>query len=651
MVRIKTILDILTCLISLVGVAPLYVYLDIMPQLAFPCALVAAIFMERKSIPPLSGRVPTVISVALFLFYAVRISRENILDPTINILVILLVVRLLSERIPRNYLQIFALSLFALSASSLYNLSPVFLGYLLLLLLCIAASLVLLTFFTVDSRLSLSRNGMKRLVTVAVAMPVAAMPLILVFFVIMPRPQFPLWDFLAPSEEKVTGLSEQVVPGSSSQVRELKIPVLRAQSPKLDRKDLYWRGIVLNTPRNNAWVRSVVNEGDYVKTKGGEVVMQTIFPEPNSGKYLITLDAPAKLNGIRVDQAADQVFTRKRHTGRVRYDTVSSLNHTISVRGEIDRDFYLKLPDRVSSRVKALGKRIASQGKTDRERLAALDEFFSSAHFRYTTSGLPRSDDPIGEFLFQGRAGHCELFASSFMILLREAGIPARLVGGYYGGDYNEIGGYYLVTEDMAHVWVEVYLKGSGWVRKDPSVFAVNFTAGGDGARDSLISRVRKFSDSLNYYWNLAVISYDLEKQITVFKSASSTVRNLSFPVGTRWLLLILVGIGGLAAGYRVTVRRLASTPEKRLLRTFYSILAKKYPDVSVSSATGLMELAECTADPYVRDFAETYYGSVYRDRRLSASQIDRLRELLNVMKNPSGKDAAAGVTRHNSLT
>ncbi|MDD2336887.1 MAG: transglutaminaseTgpA domain-containing protein, partial [Geobacteraceae bacterium] len=438
---------------------------------------------------------------------------------------------------------------------------------------------------------------------------------------------------------------------SSSQVRELKNPVLRAQSPRLAREDLYWRGIVLNTPRNNAWVRSAVDEGDYVKTKGREVIQQTIFPEPNSGPYLITLDTPVKLNGIRVQQAADLVFTRKRHTGRVRYDTVSSLNRTITVRGEIDRDFYLKLPDRVSSRVKALGKRIASQGSSDRERLAAFEEYFSSARFRYTTRGLPHSGDPIAEFLFQGRSGHCELFATSFMILLREAGIPARLVGGYYGGDYNEIGGYYLVTEDMAHVWVEVYLKGIGWVRKDPSVFADNFTAGGDGTGASIIARVRKFSDSLNYYWNSAVISYDLEKQIHIFQSANSTLRNFSFPVGTRWLVLVMVAIGGLAAGYRVSVRRLASSPEKKLLRTFYRILAKKYPDVSVSSATGLMELADYSADPNVRDFAEIFYRSVYRDRPLSVSQMDRLQELLNAMENPSEKDAGAAITRHNSLT
>ena len=643
MVKIKTVLNILTFLISLVGVAPLYVYLDRLPQLAFPAALVAAFFVEKKSIRPLCGKVPTVLSIILFLFYAIRISRENILDPAINILVILLAVRLLSERIPRNYLQIFALSLFALSASSLYNLSPVFLAYLLTLLLCIAASLVLLTFFTVDSRLALSRKGMKRLVAVAVAMPGAAMPLILVFFVIMPRPQFPLWDFLAPAEEKVTGLSEQIVPGSSSQVRAVKSTVLRAQSPQLAREDLYWRGIVLNTPRQNAWVRSPVTERSYVRTDGGQVIQQTIFPEPNSGPYLITLDTPVKIHGIRAEQATDLVYTRKKHTGRVRYDTVSSLNRNITVSGTIDREFYLALPDRVSPRVKALGKKIASPGRTDREILASLEEYFSSARYRYSTSGLPRSEDPIGEFLFLGKAGHCELFASSFMILLREAGVPARLVGGYFGGDYNEIGGYYLVTEDMAHVWVEVYLKGVGWVRKDPSVFAVDFSAGSNGNQDSIIARVRKLSDSLNYYWNLAVISYDLDKQIQIFRTANSAMRNITLPVGTRWLLTILLGLGVLVAGYRIFLQKLTSSPEKRLIRTFYAILAKRYPDVSVSPATGLMELAECTGDPYVREFAEIYYGTVYRDRRPTASQIARLRELVNALKKPSGKIAGVG--------
>lgn len=651
MVGIRTVLDILVGLISLVGVAPLYLYLDRLPQLAFPGALLAAVLMEKKAIKPLSGRVPTVISIALFLFYAVQISRENILDPAINILVILLAVRLLSERIPRNYLQIFALSLFALSASSLYDLSPIFLAYLLIMILCIAASLVLLTFFTVDSRLSLSRKGMKRLMTVAVAMPATAVPLILLFFVIMPRPQFPLWNFLAPSEEKLTGLSEQVVPGSSLMVRAVRTPVLRAESPKLARTDLYWRGIVLNTPQRNAWVRSPVSERAFVDSQGGDLVRQTILPEPSSGPYLITLDTPVKVTGIRADQSPDLVYTRKRSGGRIRYSTESSLKQNITVTGTFDREIYLKLPEQISPRVKALGRKIAVEGKSDRKILAALEEYFSTARFRYTTSGLPRSADPIGEFLFESKAGHCELFATSFMLLLREAGVPARLVGGYFGGDYNELGGYYLVTEDMAHVWVEVYLHGVGWTRVDPTAFALDFAGGSEKARDSLVDRVRKFSDYLNYYWNNAIVTYDLDKQITMFKSANNVMRNVTFPLGALWYLLVLLGICGLVAGYRISAGRLRISPEKKLLRALHGIVAKKYPDESISSSTGLLDLAESTGDPHIRDFAETYYDSVYRDQSLSAAQEERLREILRALECPVGKSSSTGATRHKSLT
>jgi hypothetical protein len=636
MVRIRTVLDILTCLISVVGVAPLFAYLDRLPQIAFPVVLVMAFVLGRKGVRPLRGMVPTAVSIVLFLFYAVRISRENILDPAINIIVILLAVRLLGERIPRNYLQVFALSLFALSASSLYNLSPVFLFYLLALLLCIAASLVLLTFFVVDSRLALSRKGMKRLVTVAVAMPAAALPLILFFFVIMPRPQFPLWDFLAPGAEKQTGLSEKIEPGSSSLVREVKTAVLRAQSRKLPRQDLYWRGTVLNAPERNAWIRTAREEGGYVRADGAELVTQTVFPELNAGKYLIILDTPVKLSGIRATQSSDMVFTHRSHGGRVRYDTVSSLNGIIRVSGGIDREFYLKLPDRVSSRVKALGIKIAAQGKTDRERLAALEGYFSSARYRYTTSDLPRSGDPLDEFLFVGKAGHCEFFASSFMILLRFAGVPARLVGGYYGGEYNEMAGYYLVTEDMAHVWVEVYLEGVGWVRRDPSAFADNFTGAQEESPDDFLAKARKLSDSLSYYWNLAIITYDLDKQLRIIRSANTAMRGFSLPAVTWWLFIPLFCCGALVVAYRVNSGGWWESDEQRLLRALYRKIAKKYPDAPRSSDTGLMELAERIGEPSVREFAEIFCGSVYRDRRLSADEVARLRELLAIIEKLS---------------
>jgi transglutaminase-like putative cysteine protease len=630
MVSVKAVLDILACAIGLLGVAPLFLNLDLAAHLLFPIALTAAFFMERKWVRPLRGLLPTVLSGAFFIFYALQFSRTNLAGPAINILVILLSVRLVSERLPRNYLQIYALSLFSLAASSLFNLSAAFLIYLALLLLCVAVSLVLLTFLSDNSRASLTFGGLKRVVTVAASMPAASVPLVLVFFIIIPRAQFPFWNMHSSTGDKVTGFSDRVEPGSSSQVREVKTPVLRAQGEKLRTGNLYWRGIVLNTPREKAWLRTEVTEQDFVRYRGGATVKQTVFPEPSANPYLLVLDLPGSISGIQTLQAHDLVFSRRRgSTGRISYDSLSIMNDTIAVKGGIDRDFYLLLPDPVSPRVLAIGKRIAERGGTDRERLSLVEDYFISSGYRYTTRNLPQSGDPIDEFLFEKKAGNCVFFASSFATLLRTAGVPSRLVVGYYGGEYNELGGYYLVTEDMAHVWVEVYQEGKGWVRRDPSVFAVNFAGERGAVGAGFSNRLRMFIDSLDYYWNLAVINYDLEKQIRIFRSADSMFRNISMPLGKTGLSLVLCAAGLAAAVWYLVGKWRKSSREQRILRSFLNRVARKSLHGPVSPSTGLHELADRTGDPDIRRFAEIYCGAIYRDRQLSDKEITILRGIV----------------------
>jgi len=630
MVSVKTVLDILAFAICLLGAAPLFLHLDMAPQFVLLIALIAALFMERKWVRPLRGFLPTALSGTFFIFYALQFSRDNLAGPAVNILVILLSVRLVSERLPRNYLQIYALSLFSLAASSLFSLSAVFLLYLALLLLCIAVSLVLLTFLTVDSRASLTLGGLQRVVVVAASMPAASVPLVLVFFIIIPRPQFPLWDLTTSGGDKVAGFSDKVEPGSSSQVGEVKTPVLRAQGEKLPARNLYWRGIVLNTPQEKAWVRTEVTEQDFIRYDRGAPVRQAVFPEPSSNPYLVVLDLPGSISGIRAVQAPDLVFSRKRgSSGRIRYDSFSSLTDTVRVRGEIDREFYLQLPDKLSPRVLSIGRSISQRGGTDRERLSFVEQYFISSGYRYTKRDLPQSADPIDEFLFEKKAGNCEFFASSFATLLRAAGVPSRLVAGYYGGEYNDLGGYYLVTEDMAHVWVEVYQEGTGWVRRDPSAFAVNF--GGEVGTVSLglSHRVRMIADSLDYYWNLAVINYDLDKQIRIFRSADSAFRNISLPLGKKGLFLVLFAAGLTAVVCYLIRQWRKSSREQRILRRFLRRVARKHLHGPVSPATGLNELAERIDDPNVRRFAEIYCGAVYRDRKLSDEEIAILKGLL----------------------
>lgn len=635
MVPVKTVLDILALLTGLLGAVPLFPYVGRITQIAFTAALALAVLAAWKGFPPLRGWRATALTGVFFLFHALQFSRDNVAEPAANLLVVLLSIRLAGERIPRNYLQIYALSLFALAASTAFSLSGAFLLYLALLLLAIAVSLVLLTFFTVDSRLCLTRGGMRRVASVAAAMPAASVPLILLFFIILPRPQFPLWNFLSPAGDKTTGLSDRVEPGSAANTGEVATPVLRARSGKLPQGNLYWRGIVLNVPRGNAWVREEVAEGEPRPPVGAALVRQTVFPEATASPYLMALDSPRNMSGVRLEKSSDLVFRKRGATGgRLKYETFSSVTGAIGSTGEIDRYFYTRLPQRLSRRVLSLADSIAERGGSDSRRLSLLEGYFHSAGFRYAKRGLPRSADPIDEFLFEKKAGNCEFFASSFALLLRASGVPSRLVGGYYGGEYNELGGYYLVTESMAHVWVEVFLEGVGWVRRDPSTFAAGFGGGGSDRRRGLLQKARLLVDSLGYFWNQAVISYDLDKQLRLFNATGSAIRTLSFPPGLRRIAPALLGAGLVLAGLLFVYNRNRGSREERMVRTFLRLIGKRYPHVAVTPSIGLLELADLTGDPRARRFADVRYGALFRDRKLTEPELELLEGIIRELRN-----------------
>jgi hypothetical protein len=311
----------------------------------------------------------------------------------------------------------------------------------------------------------------------------------------------------------------------------------------------------------------------------------------------------------------------------------------IETRGGINREFYLKLPESISPGMLSLGRSIRKRGNSDSQRLALLEDYFSSAGLRYASRDLPRSAHPLDEFLFEKKAGHCEFFASSFAVLLRAAGIPSRLVGGYSGGEYNELGGYYLVSESMAHVWVEVFLEGTGWVRRDPSIFAVNFSREREVKHQGLLAKTRLVVDTLSYYWNQAVITYDLDKQLRLAYATGSAVRNLSFPFGRREVIPLLLVAGMLLTGILIRGMRRWGSREQGVVRKFLRMVGKKYPSISITPSTGLLELAEQTGDPHVRRFADIRYGALYRDRNLTKRELAQLKDIMHGFSAASGKD------------
>jgi hypothetical protein len=303
---------------------------------------------------------------------------------------------------------------------------------------------------------------------------------------------------------------------------------------------------------------------------------------------------------------------------------VSEPGDTIAGREGVDSAFYLETPRNVSPRIRQLAGTVAGEGGGDAGKLAFLTQYYRNGRFAYTTTDLPAGGDPLDTFLFEKKQGSCEYFASSFALLMRLAGVPSRLVGGYRGGYYNEMGEYYVITDNMAHVWVEVFLSGRGWVMIDPTGFAYNYSGSDDKSERGLLGTLSMALDSCSYYWNLAVINYDLDRQL---------LRRLRAP--DRLMRMVLYG---LPAALLLTIilaakRRTACSPELRVLRLFLRQVRRLH-GVEIGPDAGLFEFTAPLMDPNAERFISLYSSAVYRNRRLTAEEIRLLKKYIRQLKS-----------------
>ncbi|MFZ4857238.1 MAG: transglutaminaseTgpA domain-containing protein [Desulfuromonadaceae bacterium] len=638
MIAIRKLAAILTYAIGFCGMLPLLPWLSTFPRMVLACGIVSGLWQERRGIWQLKPWMQNVVIVPVFVYYAVQFSRSNPAEPVVSVLAIMLAVRLGGEKTVRHSQQIYALSLFCLASSSLFDLSPVFLIYLGFLLFMIALALVLLTFHDQNPVMMVSKTDLKRILFSGIVIPILAVPLLLFFFPIMPRTQMPLWDFLSPPASRTSGYSDAVQPGSQSSLTESHTLAFRAEMNRQPQPLVYWRGTVFNSTDGKKWTRSNQIPVELTIIVGSPV-SQTIYQEPSARRTLFALDRPADLARQRISKSADGVFELWRLTGkRVSYTAESQSSGVIQQRNPINKSFYLQLPDQIPDRVQALAGKITRPGKDARAKVELLENYFRNGNYRYSTKELATGENALELFLFDKKQGHCEFFASSFALLLRLAGVPCRLVGGYLGGEYNQLGGYYIVTEDKAHVWVEAYIDGSGWVRIDPSVFATN---AGDvwtnKSSRSLMAQATLAFDSFNHLWNRLVITYDFEQQMNAVSRISSQIQAINPATIVRSLLPYGAGTL-LLAGILFAVRRssLFLSREERVLRSFLRSVERKFNISTGEGSMGLFELSVATDNEHVSEFVTIYAEAVYHDRRLTDEEYRRLQQLLGVLKGIS---------------
>jgi hypothetical protein len=494
-----------------------------------------------------------------------------------------------------------------------------------LLPLCV----VVLTFYSQDSGMTLTNKDLSIIMSKALLIPLVSIPVTALMFVILPRTGYPLLSFLSRGGASA-GFTDNVKLGDISSIQENATVILRTEMEKVDDAMLYWRGIVLDYFDGTSWRSLHQKEShDGRFSLAGRKVTQTLYLEPYENRYLFALDKPLSVNYRDSVISNDLTVTaRKNIESRIKYSAVSILSEIIE-QDDIDKKRYLQLPNRDFGEVKTLVQSLAP-GKSNEAVAVAVLQYLREGQFSYSLKNLPITDKPLEDFLFTYKYGNCEYFASSMAVMLRLAGIPSRLVGGYRGGYYNSLGSYYLVTQNNAHVWVEAYLSGRGWVRLDPTPGAVT----GIG-KEGFLLRIRLFLDSLNYYWNAMIIGYDLNKQISLLISLRNMIRSpkidlpslKNYAIGASLVLIALITAG---AVFYAGIRR--KTMEKRLIDNFMKKMRKYGYDRTTSE--GLREFLRKVDDPKLREnaekFVEGFEGLFYRDRKMTKDDIVRLKQLLD---------------------
>jgi transglutaminase-like putative cysteine protease len=574
----------------------------------------------------------TLAAAAVIISTLFRMASDDPVVASVEALLILLAIKLLADKRFRDHMQIYMIALFLLTGSALLSFDMEFLIYFVSLIFLVTTALVLLTYLSQDNAMKLPVSTLMKIVWKTSLIPLIAIPSTVILFIILPRTNYPVLTFLNRGTIANTGFSDTVSLGKVSDIQEDSTVILRAHMDRIDENALYWRGIVLDYFDGSSWQRRHRERihGNRSQVVPGKQVSQTIYLEPYGNRYLFALDKPSFISHRHIRRYDDLTYSAGENISkRIRYEA-SSVPSGVLYDNAVDERVYLQLPDRNLSRISQLVNSL-SAGRTKEDTAREIMRFLKGGGFQYTMEDMPVSDDPLDDFLFKYKRGNCEYFASAMAVMLRMAGIPSRLVGGYKGGYYSDAGEYYLVPEKNAHVWVEAYLQ-DGWVRLDPTPLGIESfvsTAGKD-----VFFKARIFFDALNYYWDAAVITYDFSKQLSLLRELSSfKVPRISLSVKkgplTTYLPVILIGAFFVALLLLSAVRRKPS--DEQLLNAFLKEMGRN--GYGKRRSEGLEEFAARIAEEPLRKralaFIKEFEGYYYRDEKIPAEGLQRLKGLI----------------------
>jgi transglutaminase-like putative cysteine protease len=505
----------------------------------------------------ISERVSTLLTLIYVGFYLADLFllSRTFVSATVHLVLFAIVVKLFSVRRERDHVYLAVLSFLMVLAAAVLTVDSIFLaGFALFMVVSVT------TFILMEMRRSSAaalvraredqEQGTRKLGWWLAATGPVFMLLILLggtaIFFLIPRVSTGYLGAYAPGGQLSSGFSDSVRLGQIGVIQQSNSVVMHVQieGDTIGAYDLKWRGISLSLFDGRNWTNPLPHipvphaiEGQFLLKPVDDPDLPAHFirplhyrvlMEPMGANVFFVAGQPISLKGPYRQIAMDlsgSVFNADREHAITAYEVTSDLAEatparfqnasktlpsTISLR-------YLQLP-RLDPQVGELARQITAHAGSDHEKALAIEQYLST-HYGYTLE-LPRvvPHDPLANFLFERKQGHCEYFASAMAIMLRVLGIPSRIVNGFRGGEFNDLTGSYVVRARDAHSWVEAYFPGQGWMSFDP-------TPAGASPTHTRWDRMLLYLDAASEFWREWVVNYDFSHQQTLQENAIRDTR------------------------------------------------------------------------------------------------------------------------------
>ncbi len=485
--------------------------------------------IRKWPLPPRWLRIIIVLAAVMSVLASFRTL--NGLEAGTALLVLMAGVKLLETRDKRDLTVLLFIAYVLLFAAFLYDQGFLQLPYMLVAVWLMTATLM-------RTHQTTSRMPMQEALGMTGRMLLQAVPVAILLFVLFPRLPGQFWALPARAGA-TSGINDEISPGDVSELSlspNIAFRVSFNGMPPPPPAERYWRGVVLHDFDGRTWRRP---RGRFSATPAvvpsGTEYDYRITLEPNNRNWLFALDLPTRWPTTRAFQTYDhQLVTIEPVSATVSYRVRSHTQYRMT--GDLPLTQLrtdTALPADRNPRTRALAQSLRARYPDTRELVREVLQMFREQEYFYTLEPPRLEADSIDDFLFNTRRGFCEHFASAFTGLMRAAGVPARIVAGYQGGQYNPMGDYLIVRQSDAHAWSEVWIDGSGWVRVDPTaaVAPERIEQGLDAAvsegepvpgrlfrGNSFLLNLQLAWDALNSAWQDRVVEFDDDMQRSLFE-------------------------------------------------------------------------------------------------------------------------------------